>query len=173
MILYHATTENRGQQILRDGFLSINAERYYTRERSGNGFTTPGYVYFSNEITFPIYFANCHNLKEKSQTLYLFRMEISDDEVEADEDELRCQSISEEEIQEYGGRLEFSLLELKSCRVRTNIYLREHEGHYSVIEINDDINEIVANAGYDLEYVKANYNETQMNFINNIAWVQY
>lgn len=109
MILYHATTALRGKKILSDGRIKKEVERYYTKEENGDGYTSQGYIYLSNEVTFAIYFANCHDIIDKTGELYVFRVEIPDNLLEPDNDELRCQGVDVEKIAIYGSYLSCGL----------------------------------------------------------------
>ena len=55
MILYHATTARRGKKIIEDGCIKKYVERYYIKENNDDGYSTQGYVYLSNELTFSMH----------------------------------------------------------------------------------------------------------------------
>lgn len=91
MILYHGTTAKRAEHIFEDRTIKKNCLRFFTEEENGEGYSTDGYVYLSNEITYSLYFANCHSLVDKSESLYIFRIDIPDGLILADIDEMRYQ----------------------------------------------------------------------------------
>ena len=67
MLLYHGTTGKRADQIFADRKISNDCDRFFTEEENGDGYTTQGYVYLTNEITYAVYFANSHTLVDKSE----------------------------------------------------------------------------------------------------------
>lgn len=172
MILYHATTEVRAIPILRERTIKKNIERYYTQEENGDGYSTQGYVYLSPEVTFAIHFANCHNLVDKTSALYIFKLEIPDEMIEPDYDELRYQRARQEDIDRYGGALNCSLREYKSCRVPYDLKFNEIKCFVYKIDLNTgiDVNKLTEFAGYNLEGVIENYTQVQRKFIRRITW---
>lgn len=173
MILYHGTTANKGEKILSDGCIKKDVERYYTKEKSGNGYSTQGYVYLSNEITFAIYFANCHNITDKEKEIYIFKINIPDSMVEPDIDEMRCQEATKELIQSYGGNLRCSLLEYKSCRVSFDIQFTEHPCCYYKVNTLEPpyVHDLIIGAGCNYKYVTQNYSAVQRKFLEDIKWI--
>lgn len=172
MILYHATTALRGKQILIDNCIKKDIDRFYTTEKNGDGSSTQGYVYLSNEITFSMYFANCHRYVDKSDELYIFQIDIPDELIEADCDELRYQGSSSDEIAQYGGELQCSLLEYKSCRVPFDINFKTYECSYITINIHGrpDPIDLVGGAGDNYKFTINNYTKIQKDFIDGIQW---
>lgn len=170
MFLYHATTQKRAEQILKNRCIKKNIERFFTIDNNGDGYSTQGYVYLSNEITFALSFAISHNLSEKSNYLYIFKIGILDKLIEADYDELRHQVASKTEIDRYGGELQCSLLEYKSCRVAVDIDFSNYSIEYVVVENEKNISDLIDNAGYNYKYVTENYTKKQRNFIQNLDW---
>ena len=70
MIFYHGTTLKRANQIFNDNRIKCTVKRHYTKEKSGNGYTEDGFVYLATEPLFALYFANCCNLEDKSDSLF-------------------------------------------------------------------------------------------------------
>lgn len=172
MILYHATTEKRALSILKERTIKKNVDRYYTKEENGSGYSTQGYVYLTPEITFAIHFADCHNLIDKAPALYIFRLDIPNKIVEPDYDELRYQHAGQDQIDSYGGALNCSIEEYKSCRVAQNLEFDRFDSWVCKIDLSDgvDINDITEFAGQNLIYVREHYTQKQLSFINSIIW---
>jgi hypothetical protein len=170
IILYHATTQIKGEYILRERLFRKDVKRYYSEESGSNGPTTQGFVYFTNEITFSLYFANCHNLSENNSNIYIFKINIPRRFLEADEDEIELQSPKNEH--QYANRLEWSLAELKSCRIASDINIDSFPTKiYRCIGINiNEILPLLRNVGYNYKYVTSNYTPQQKNFIDSIIW---
>lgn len=172
MILYHATTKTRAVQIFESRYIKCNIDRYYTEEDNGDGYSTQGFVYLSNEITFALYFANCHNINDKSDALYIFKFDIPDNIVEADYDELRIQMARKDEIKKYGGDLQCSLLEYKSCKVAVDLYFDHFQVSYYKIDLSSekDIDELIGGVGCNFISTTENYTTEQRQFMQNIVW---
>lgn len=173
MVLYHATTEKRALSILKDKCIKKDVRRFYTVKESGDGYTTQGYVYLTNEITFAVYFANTHSKLDKSERLFIFKIELPDDVLEADNDELRIQRATEKMIISYGGELNCSLLEYKSCRVKVDINFDIFPIEYCIVPKTDDIKYLLINVGENYQYVVNRYTQAQKEFIKNIVWRKY
>lgn len=172
MILYHGTTSNRAAQIFRDKKISNNCKRFFTEELNGDGSTTQGYVYLTNEITYAVYFANCHHFVDKSNQLYIFRVEVSEELIEPDYDEMRYQDPLMNERNRYTTDLKCSLLEFKSCRIPLSIEFDKFSVEYFVFNRDEfsDIAKLFDNAGCDYKYVVTHYSEFQHSFIDSIQW---
>lgn len=170
MILYHATTHIRGAQILRDKCLKKDVVRYYSEESGSNGPTTQGYIYLTNEITFSIYFANCHNLSEENQNIYIFRLDLPEEMLEPDEDEIKLQSPNNEH--HFPSRLAWSLEELKSCRTPQDINISDYPAHFSYLVglESNEILKLVKHVGYSYNYVITHYTDAQSSFLSSIQW---
>lgn len=170
MKLYHATTQVRGEQILRDRCLKKDVSRYYSKENESNGPTTQGFVYLTNEITYSIYFANCHNLSESNTNIYIFKVDVPDEFLEADEDEIEQHSPNNENI--FPNRLAWSLGELKSCRVALDIDIDDYPTQiYRLIGMDSErILQLIRYVAYPFNYVVSNYTNDQRNFIDSISW---
>lgn len=168
MELYHATTQSRGEKILNERCIKKNVPRYYSD--SSNGPTTQGFVYLANEITFSVYFANCHNISEGNTTIYVFKIDIPNDILEPDEDEIEIQSPENEGS--YSNRLSWSLEELKSCRVGLDIDIDAYPTQ--ICRITDmpeeEIVKLVEHAAFPFSYVVSHYTENQLAFLNSIRW---
>lgn len=171
MILFHGTTGKRAKKIFKDGEIKCDVERHYTKEKSGTGYTEQGYIYLSNEIMFAVYFANCCDLEDKSRVLYIFKIEIDECEIEPDYDEIRIQPKNDHIRQKYTDDLDYSLNELKSCRVSHDITISNPKVSFLFINLDEiDIRDLISGAGYNLQDAKNNYNEIQRNFIKNAKW---
>lgn len=46
---------------------------------NGDGYSTDGYVYLTNEVTLALYFAYYHHRVDKSDSMVVFKMEIPDE----------------------------------------------------------------------------------------------
>lgn len=167
LLLYHATSENRGKIIFSDRKIKCNIDRYYTLECNGSAYSTNGYIYLSNEIFFSLYFANCHNLCDKTNLIYIFKINLNKNLLLPDEDEKRMQD-------KYNSNsLDYSLLELKSCRVAFDIIFSNHNMYYTIINSNTiDINKLIKNIAYYYNYTIQHYSNEQKDFIKNIQWLK-
>lgn len=171
MILYHGTTGKRAQQIFRDRAIKTITERFFTEEENGDGYSTQGFVYLSNEPIFALHFAVCHARVDKSDSVFLFKVEISNELLEADYDELRYQDPAEIELERYGNAFDCSLLEYKTCRVPFDILLSldVHFAHFDISTIPSN-GDLFDNVGYNWEYATSNYTELQRQFLERIQW---
>lgn len=170
MILYHGTTKKRAEKIINEKCIKKNIDRFFTVENNGEGYTTQGYIYLSNEITFALSFAISHNMRENSEILYIFKVDIPDKFVEADFDELRHQSATDEEIRRYGGELECSLLEYKACRVAIDIFFDDYLVEYTTVSASSNVYDLIEHAGCNYKYVVENYTTEQRQFLEHIVW---
>lgn len=172
MILYHGTTYKRAQQIFVDRIIKKDCERFFTEEENGDGYSTDGYVYLTNEVTFALYFANCHHLVDKSEVLVVFRIDVPDEQVLPDFDEMRYQDLTGADRERYDSDLSCSLLEYKTCRINSDISFDEYNVDYFclVVEDVDEIGDLFDNAGCNYEYVISHYTRKQRNFIRSIQW---
>lgn len=167
MILYHCTPEERIDCIRRDKCLKAVCDRYFT----GNGATTQGYVYLSNEPTYSIYFANCHLIDCESAKMYLFQFDLPIELLEPDYDEMKINHDLEFETKDAVSTLEYSLSKYKSCRVPFDIKFAQFPAKYcSIDESSVDILAIIKHAGYDYQYVIDNYTDTQKKFLESLKW---
>ena len=173
MILYHGTTETRALQIISDRMIRTNAERFYTEEFNGNGFSTNGYVYLTNEITFSVYFANSHSGIENCPKLFIFRFDIPKFLLEPDYDEIRHQGAIHSR-ERFHNDLSYSLHELKSCRVCFDISLDKYNAKYCIINktIINQIDKVYENVGYNYDYTINHYTLFQRQFIDSLEWMQ-
>lgn len=171
MILYHGTTEKRALQILADRIVRANVERFYKEEYNGDGFSSDGYVYLTNEITFSVYFANSHSAIDDSQRLYLFCFDIPNKLIEPDYDEIRYQGAAHSGTH-YPNDILYSLYEFKSCRVRFDIPLDEYDAKYCIIDKStiSQIEKVYYNVGYNYDYVIGHYTPFQRQFIDSLEW---
>ena len=80
--------------------------------------------------------------------------------------------VDPQQIIDYGGELNCSLLEFKSCRVPFDIIFSKFESYYDIINMSDDTldNKIIINCGYNYKYVINNYSSIQREFFNTIDW---
>ena len=172
MILYHGTTHKRAQQIFHDRVIKKNCERFFTKEDNGDGYSTDGYVYLTNEVTYALYFANCHHFVDKSDALVIFRVNIPDNQILPDYDEMRHHDPTGIARKKYKDDLNCSLLEFKTCRINTDISFNEYAVDYFYLDLDevDDIAYLFANAGGNYAQVTNHYTRTQKNFIQSIQW---
>lgn len=172
MILYHGTTYKRAQSIFKDKAIKKDSDRFFTEEENGDGYSTNGYVYLTNEVTFALYFANCHHLADKSEALVVFRVNIPDGQVLPDYDEMRYQDPTGADRDRYDSDLNCSLLEFKSCRINTDISFDEYTVDYFCLMIDKvkNIDELFDNAGCNYAYVTNHYTKRQLNLIKSIPW---
>ena len=173
MILYHGTTYKRAQQIFEDKAIKKDCVRFFTEENNGDGYSTDGYVYLTNELTFALHFAYCHHNVDKSEKLVVFRVDIPDELVLPDFDELRHQDPTCIDRSRYNDDLSCSLLEFKACRIDTDILLGEDNVDYFCLEVDDvdNISDLFDNAGSNYEYVINHYTRKQKSFIQSIQWL--
>lgn len=159
-------------KIFRDNTIKKNVKRHYTEEKSGGGYTTQGYIYLTNEITFSAYFANSCNLEDNADSLVLFKMDIPIEKIQPDYDEIRIQNGSKYLRDRYKNDLDFSLSELKSCRVNFDIELGAYSLEYCIIALSYSFSlcNVIVNAGWNYEYVRDNYTDLQIKFINDLKW---
>lgn len=174
MILYHGTTDDRAKEILSNLEISNNCERFFTVEENGDGYTTQGYVYLTNEITYALYFANSHHFVDKSDKLYIFKIDVPDHLIEPDYDEMRYQDPTGFDRERYSNDLECSLLEFKTCRIPIPIEFSKFSVEYFVVDRNDieNMSLLFDNAGYDYKYVTSHYTRAQKEFIESIRWTK-
>lgn len=172
MILYHGTTQKLAMEIFRDKVIKKDIKRHYTEEKSGNGYSTQGYIYLTNEITFSVFFANCCNLEDKADSLVLFKIDIPMEKIQPDYDEIRIQNSPKHVHDRYEDDLDFSLREFKSCRVDFDIEISEYDFEYCILNLSDEFTpyNLIINAGCNYEYVRNNYTDSQIEFINNLKW---
>lgn len=173
MILYHGTTYKRAQQIFANRAIKKNCERFFIEEESGDGYSTDGYVYLTNEVTLALYFAYCHHRVDKSDSMIVFKIEIPDEMILPDYDEMRYQDPTGIDRARYSDDLSCSLLEFKTCRVNSDILFDEYKVCYFRIFVNDvdNIGDLFDNAGCNYEYVTRHYSRRQAAFIQSIRWI--
>lgn len=173
MILYHGTTYKRAQQIFANRAIKKNCERFFIEEENGDGYSTDGYVYLTNEVTLALYFAYCHHHVDKSDSMIVFKIEIPDEMILPDYDEMRYQDPTGIDRARYSDDLSCSLLEFKTCRVNSDILFDEYKVCYFRIFVNDvdNIGDLFDNAGYNYEYVTRHYSRRQAAFIQSICWI--
>ena len=172
MILYHGTTYKRARSIFKDRAIKKDCERFFTEEDNGDGYSTDGYVYLTNELTYALYFANCHHLVDKSEVLVVFRIDIPDEQVLPDYDEMRYQDPTGTDREWYDSDLSCSLLEFKTCRINTDISFDEYTVDYFCLVVDrvKNIGELFNNAGCNYEYVTSHYTKRQKSLIKLIPW---
>lgn len=143
---------------------------FFTEEENGDGYSTDGYVYLTNEVTLALYFAYYHHLVDKSDSMVVFKMEIPDEMILPDYDEMRYQDPTGTDRARYSDDLSCSLLEFKTCRVNSDLLLDEYKFHYFRLFVNDvdNIGDLFDNAGYNYEYVIEHYSRRQTEFIQSI-----
>ena len=172
MLLYHGTTGKRAEYIFADKAISNNCERFFTEEENGSGYTTQGYVYLTNEITFAAYFANSHTFMDQSKELFIFRVDVPDELIEPDYDEMRYQDPTGYDRERYSSDLECSLAEFKTCRIPISIEFDSFAVEYFSFNKADvpNIANLFDNAGCNYNYVVENYSAKQRAFIDSIHW---
>ena len=171
MLLYHGTTVQRMKDIMESKCLLTNCSRFFTKDLNGMGATTQGYVYFSNEPTFALYYANSHSLVDKSEKLYLIRIDLPIEKLEPDWDEIQHQHVPEWKRVSYKDDLQCSLLDVKSCRVPFDIDFAKISIEYCVVDKSCvNIAEIIQNAGRDYKFVVENYTPAQESFLSALLW---
>ena len=174
MLLYHGTTYKRAKQIFEDRIIKKDCDRFFTEEDNGDGYSTDGYVYLTNELTFALHFANCHHLVDKSDMLVVFRIDIPDGQILPDFDEMRYQDPTGIDRERYYDDLSCSLLEFKCCRVNSDISFDEYIVDFFCLAVNDieNIGDLFDNTGCNYEYVTNHYTKKQKNFIQSIRWIR-
>lgn len=174
MVLYHGTTYKRAQQIFQERAIKKNCERFFTEEENGDGYSTDGYVYLTNEVTFALHFAYCHHRVDKSDSMVVFKLEIPDEMILPDYDEMRYQDPTGTDRARYFDDLSCSLLEFKACRISADLSLDEFETRYFRLFTKDvdNIGDLFDNVGCNYEYVIENYSSKQIEFIQSIHWMR-
>lgn len=90
MILYHATPMINGDQILKEKKIKCFIDRYHKKSRIADG-TTDGYVYLTPNLSLAYYFGaiKFDSLQdEDTKYIYVFKLEIEENELEPDYDEI-------------------------------------------------------------------------------------
>lgn len=174
MVLFHGTTSKRAEDILSDRTIKKDCLRFFTKEENGEGYSTDGYIYLSNEITYSLYFANCHSHVDKSELLYVFRIDVPDELVLSDMDEMRYQDSTGCDRERYANDLNCSLLEFKTCRIQSDISFDVFNVDYFIFDKTtfDNIADLFSNAGSDYKYVLKHYTLKQKEFIKSIKWIK-
>ena len=171
MVLYHGTSQYRAKLIFESGIIKKDAPRYFTKENNGANFSSNGFVYQSNEITWAYRFAMLHGNVEEENYGYIFKIVIPDEMILADEDELG--DLFPHVLQMYSNRLEASLFERKSCRVDFDVNLQTYKGEFCRVCIGAGMSELLTNNGMDYNYTISHYTKSQEDFINSITWIKY
>ena len=173
MILYHGTTCKRAQKIFEDKTIKKDCTRFFTEEENGSGYSTDGYIYLTNEITFALHFAYCHSLVDKSDVLVVFRIDIPDELILPDYDEMRHQDPTGIDQEQYNDDLSCSLLEFKACRIKIDISFDKYNVDYFYFDVNDvdNISDLFDNVGCNYEYAVSHYTRKQKEFIKAIQWM--
>lgn len=105
MILYHGTTEKAAVQIAKDGLLKATTPEIARYIGIGIRDTTCGYVYAADNVNIAMGYAIevCSgNYSDAPRAYYLFKIAISDDEVETDKDNERLPAIASTLYQDDG-----------------------------------------------------------------------
>lgn len=172
MIVYHGTTEASGSQIMKDGIIKNDIKRRY-----GQSFglpTTNGYVYITNNFVNAVYYGNKNAYFDKQDNLIVFKFQIDENILEADNDEI------EYTLKPFGNdnvikdknnpTVEESLKHTMSARIPNNIYLVNNV-EYAVIpstysKNRNETRDIVSLARTDNEYA----NKLKDEFLKSIIW---
>ena len=172
MILFHGTTIKRAKQIFADKKLRKNINRFYTYEKNGDGATTDGYIYLSNEITYSLYYAVNHCGVDKSNCVVIFKIDIPENKLLPDFDEIKMQDPTGYTSDRYSDKLKCSLLEYKVCRVAEDILFDNYAVQYFIFDIKSDLysNDLLALAEKNYCETINEYNEKQKQFIKSIHW---
>ena len=118
MVLYHGTSQYRAKLIFESGIIKKDAPRYFTKENNGANFSSNGFVYLSNEITWAYRFAMLHGNVEEENYGYIFKIVIPDEMILADEDELG--DLFPHVLQMYSNRLAELILMLICKHIKAN-----------------------------------------------------
>lgn len=88
MILYHGTTQKRGEEILASEIIKCKTERDFEAAGSFNG-TTDGYVYLTTDLSRALYYGNAKTIgNDYDRLVYIFKIDIPEELLMADLDEL-------------------------------------------------------------------------------------
>lgn len=89
MVLFHGTTQKRGEEILRSGVIKCSTERDFKSIPNIEG-STDGYAYFTTDLSKALYYGNAKTIGNDCDMLvYLFRLDIPYEMLCADLDELK------------------------------------------------------------------------------------
>lgn len=95
-------------------------------------------------------------MSKSNTNIYIFKVDVPEEFLEADEDEIELQSPNNENI--FSNRLAWSLGEFKSCRVALDIDIDEHPTQiYRLIGMDSErILQLTRHAGFPYNYVVSN-----------------
>lgn len=155
MILYHGTHEKNGENILQDKLIKSNVKRVYDENHPVQA-TTDGYVYLTDSIKRALSYASNIIIMEKlnlSETkVYLFAVTIGLDEVEADWDEVKVDSIwpnsKASKVVDAATSLEY----VSSVRIKRDLEIgKEVTSYFAEIYLSDAIKYMRDNESSDEE----------------------
>lgn len=118
MILFHGTTQKRGEEILASGVLKCNTERDF-KSIAGIEGTTDGYVYFTTDLSIALYYGNAKTIgNDYDMQVYIFRLDVPYELLCADLDELKSETRKEFPV---GTTVEESLEICKCVRIPQDV----------------------------------------------------
>lgn len=146
MLLYHGTPGPMGQKIITERVIKNNCNRLWNGSIQAVGekidiSTTDGLVYFSNKLSLASFYGNANrwNCKEKTSLIYVFRVNIPEEELLPDWDELK---INWEQIVRKDITAEQSLSICSCVSVDHSIKADKYNIEYIEIDMLDDSSEL-------------------------------
>lgn len=147
MLLYHGTSQSRGEQILNDGIISHLASLEYDCRHNHTLIylgvdisTTAGYVYLTNNILLALYFGDCH-AKHRDDKVYIFAIDVPLKNVEPDYDEYKITGINLPQLLPDEFSVEQSLKLHQSVRTPLDINLSKCNGRYIIVSSSTNKND--------------------------------
>lgn len=138
MTFYHATTQSRGQQIIKTGRISRDAPPAVTWMLA----TTPGWVYLSDHIDHAIHWGNKVSiLTKETEIFYIFKISLPLSQCHPDVDNLIYEEwMSPDEAAEVN--LTSCLAKCHSCRTANDLIVSEHIVAYCTLPVNHPRNKV-------------------------------
>lgn len=105
MTLYHGTSFLNFSSIIKDGEISVTSEINSHYPNEGHAMTRRGYVYLTNNflasLEFGLRCSKNQSSVDKKQFIVVFKIEVSDDEIENDPDEEKWKSTTVKDAKFY------------------------------------------------------------------------
>ena len=189
MVLFHGTPKSRGSIIVREKIISCNAKLMHedkceeilkTVEFSSNLIkpetlaTTPGYVYLTDSMFLAAYYGNKNAIRCNEDYFFLFKVELSEDVLEPDEDEIRM--VLWEDPKQYPNAMD-SLRVCHSVRYSNDII----SFVYCVLPTTKNFSEPLSNLVMNMIYQRPSLKEANMSqksvdllnqFHRDVEWIK-
>ncbi|MEN1990793.1 hypothetical protein [Paenibacillus hubeiensis] len=172
--LYHGTSMERAEAILREGLIRNDAELVYSEEEFLlDTATTTGYVYLADSIERAILYGNkCQMLTypESKEAFYIFEISVDERELEADLDEARIESLFNPKLLELDSMdWKQSLQDLGSVRIARHLQIGKDVMKYACLPT-------LNNRAQSLHYITNKAIRTKQpgtrdrTYLNDIPW---